>query len=156
VSFDLPACAADLAPAAEVRTIADLAGERGTPPPQLARMPLVTAAVRTRAEAAIAAAWPESWHPHVELDGAGMAELITLDVPGVHGAAELAPEVQAFMRAHACLFGLAAPDHVHVAPYLDRWLTLSVDPVAVVDAEHAHPAEDRTDDAGERCLKPGR
>lgn len=127
--FDLAACAVDLGPApAEVRALGDVPAERRGPPPELARIPLLDAATRARNAAAMARALPTSV---VELDATGMAAHVSIDLPGTHTADELAPIVLAFVRAHACLFGVTAPEKMHAEPYVDRNIALARDPVAV-------------------------
>ncbi|HEY1815688.1 MAG TPA: hypothetical protein VGG74_25240 [Kofleriaceae bacterium] len=130
--FDLAACASDLAPPpGEARTLADAARERHGPPPLLAEIALVDPPHRARVAAAIAAALPASWRPTVELDASGMAETVALEVPGAPSIDELAPQVLAFVRGHACLFGITAPDRVRAAPYADHFVALAIDPVSI-------------------------
>jgi hypothetical protein len=130
--FDLAACAVDLAPTpAEVRALGDAPGERSGPPPALARIPLLDAATRARHAAAIIAALPAAWAPVVELDATGMAAHVAIDLPGTHTAEEMAPIALAFVRAHACLFGVTAPEKLSAEPYAERFITLARDPVAI-------------------------
>jgi hypothetical protein len=136
--FDLAACASDLAPpAGESRTLADVASERHGPPPVLAEIALVDPPRRARVAAAIAAALPASWRPHVELDASGMAETVAIDLPGELPLDVLARQLLAFVRGHACLFGITAPDRVRAVPYEDRYLGLAIDPIAIggIDVE---------------------
>jgi hypothetical protein len=129
--FDLAACARTVAAPGSGAALADGGAERGGPPPPSTRFALLDARARTASAAAIAAAFPASWHARVELDATGMVHQLQLALPGKLAPAELAPVVLGLVRAHPCLFGVIDPAQVAAHVYIDRYIMLDVRPHAV-------------------------
>jgi hypothetical protein len=110
---------------------------------------------------AIAATLPAAWHAHVELDATGMASVVDLHVRDRKLVANLGGFASDLVRAHACLFGVIAPDAIAITvhdPDGGTWLEISAPPsggfivvttepergaTAVHVAQHAWPIRPR-------------
>jgi hypothetical protein len=106
-----------------------------------ARFALLGAAARTAEQAAIAA-WAPAWKPTVEVDATGMATRVAITLPGARTPAAELPDALAFVRAHACLFGVADPAAIAAHVYDERYIFVTREPASIgaiaidVAAEH--------------------
>jgi hypothetical protein len=120
--FDLGACSLD---------------PKAGPPPVMDHVTLVDA----KSAAELAAKLAAQLNMRVELDTAQMATLVEFHVPGQRTAAELAPDILAFVRAHACMFGVVDPAalsaHATGPQHDGTWVLIDLKPrsIGAIQAE---------------------
>ena len=117
-----------------------------TAPPVVTRFVLHDHRELAAAAHAIVATLPAAWHAHVELDATGMVSVVDLHVRDRKLVANLGGFASDLVRAHACWFGVIAPDALAVTvhdPDGGTWLEISAPPSSgfiLVTTEPEHGA----------------